>query len=444
MQLSFIERGLDLHHVAGSNRIRSDGEGDFESVDVFNTLVAEAEGIRSDHDVVDRHHHIVAAFEVSIVAFVVEVECSAIDSNTVLVPLVGVVFDIVASVLTVRIVVEHKNLAVVSNDLRHRLGVGDDGEGEGHNRVATVNIGASPGVSTGSGVGGTVPIEGGNSLSRFSASVAVVDGEVESNHRVTTVDGVESNGVVARSGVGRTVSTPSVAVASGGVDIVDNRVVDGEDKRDNAVATIGSGGRVGHRTVVDVGAVGNAVDPSVAIASRLDIGASGRIEDSQMESDNGVAALSIDERVGRSVGGSSVSDTVHPSEVVAAGDGLSTGGAVVNRQMESNDTVAASSIGGGVGGVVGRSRVVDTMPSVAVASGSQNGACSAVVNGEVQGNSAIATMSIGGMVGSIVGRSRVGSTVPCVAIASGSGNSGLSTIVDGQVQRSERVPMRDR
>ena len=166
-----------------------------------------------------------------------------------------------------------------------------------------------------------VPVEAVASDDGGVARIAVVDDEVECD------DGVAALGVATHDGVGggavalgvSVVVDPRVAVAGrlsvGAVGLV----VDGQVERDHGVAALSVAAGDGVRGGAVALGVGDAVNPGVAVASFLNIGAVSLVLDGQVECDDGVAALrvSFHDGVGSGVVALGVGDAVNPGVAFA-------------------------------------------------------------------------------------------------------------------------------
>ena len=166
-------------------------------------------------------------------------------------------------------------------------------------------------------------------------------------------------------------------------------MVDGEVKCDDGVATLGVGqreGRLARALGVEV-----AVHPTQAVADILDISPGAGVLDSEVEGDDGVAALGVG-GVPSVVTTRSVSVAVPVEAVTSEGGGV-TGVAVVDGQMQCDDRVATRDVGECMRrGNSGSLSISVTIPSEAVASegGSVTGV--AVADGQVQSHHGVATV----------------------------------------------------
>ena len=166
----------------------------------------------------------------------------------------------------------------------------------------------------------------------------------------------------------------------------------------------------------------------------------GGVVDGEMESDDAIATSSVGGCEGRIAYRSGVGYAIDPSVGVTSGNGLNRSGRCIDGEVHGNNAVAALS-GLVVVDVGTRFSVGDTVPSISGASSSVEGLLNAVIDGEVEGESAGAVVSVSIFVDietrDVVGL--VGTVGPGVGVASGSRFNTGGAVVDGEVHRNNTV-----
>ncbi len=122
-----------------------------------------------------------------------------------------------------------------------------------------------------------------------------------------------------------------------------------------------------------------------------------------------------------------------PCETVAGGDSLYASIAVIDSEVESGDTIASLSVGGG-NGVNSRGCVYGSVPHIAVASCDGHRAGGTVVDGKVEGHRTIATDNILSRISGNLSTCSVTVSVPDKAVACRDGLGGSSALIKGQVK----------
>ena len=242
-------------------------------------------------------------------------------------------------------------------------------------------------IVDGAGVDGTVPLVAVASTHNLDAARTTVDGE---NQRVVA-ESVDS----AR---GQKQVVPLVAVASG--NLLRRALVHRQVQRRDAVATSHIFGGVGSNDGFSV----EISVPLIAVAGSGNFDAGGAAVDCQHQ---GIVAIGECATVG-------VRNTM--PDVAVAGRNLGRR-ALVDGQVQRNGAVAAVGVHRGIGGSVGSSEELSTVPDIAVAGAHHLAASSALVDGQLESVHAGATGLIGVAVG-VAAADAVRSVVPGVAVAS--------------------------
>ena len=151
-------------------------------------------------------------------------------------------------------------------------------------------------------------------------------------------------------------------------------MVDGEVECDDGVAALGVSSHDGVGGGAVAFGVGVAVNPDIAVAGRLRVGAVGLVLDGEVECDDGVATLRVSSHdgVGSGVVALGVGDAVNPGVAVASFLNIGAVSLVLDGQVECDDGVAALRVSSHDGmrcGVVAFGVSVAVNPDIAVAGG---------------------------------------------------------------------------
>ena len=203
-------------------------------------------------------------------------------------------------------------------------------------------------------------------------------------------------------------------------------VSDAEVKCDGAVASGGVGECMSGSVVG--GCICGTINPGIIVAMVLQVGACGAVSDDEVECDGAIASGGVGERVSSSAVIVGIRVSVNPRVAVAMVLRVGAYSAVVNGEVESDGAVTSRGIGKCMGGsaVIGGISVAIN-PGVAVAMILSICSCCAVIDGEKQ---SVGTVNIGS-------RCCIKCSMPDVAVTCC--DVGGGTVVDSQIQRGDGV-----